>query len=176
VDDLFYFFMRLRKPRIRAVVERVRQLHPDASVEEHARLLIESHAPGALLAGALFQAPLLVPGVSKLLRVLGVAGGASVLTRSHLYLLLELALLYGKDIDDVARVPEMAAVIAATGASVAAPPLVLRAIDLPPTIAIPLAGLSASATTRLIGEIAIKHYSGALKSRAGEAPPPTAPA
>ena len=43
------------------------------------------------------------------LKILGVAGGASVLTRMHLYLIMEIALLYGKDIEDQARVPEMVA-------------------------------------------------------------------
>jgi hypothetical protein len=45
---------------------------------------------------------------------LGFVGGTAAITRMHLYLILEIALLYGMDIDDEARVPEMIAVVAAT--------------------------------------------------------------
>ena len=44
IDDFFYFFLRLRKARIRAVVDRVRKLHPGEAPEMLARRLIDSAA------------------------------------------------------------------------------------------------------------------------------------
>jgi hypothetical protein len=159
VDNFMYFFLRIRKPRIRAVVDRMRALHPDESNEQIANRLIESQASLSFLAGALFDAPALIPGVGKFMKFLGVVGGAAALVRMHLYLVLEIAHLYGKDIDDPERVPEMVAVMMATAASAAAPPLLLRVLNLHPVVTIPLAGLSTSALARLIGNIAIQHYS-----------------
>jgi hypothetical protein len=72
--------------------------------------------------------------------------------------LSEIALLYGRDIDDQARVSELMAVVAATGASVAAP-YVVNAMDLTPLVTLPVAAITATATTQLIGDIAIRHYS-----------------
>lgn len=34
VDDFFYFFLQLRKQRIRSVVERMRTLHPEMTREQ----------------------------------------------------------------------------------------------------------------------------------------------
>ena len=76
----------------------------------------------------------------------------------HLYLILEIALVFGKDIDDQARVPEMAAVVAATGLAAAAP-LLVHTFDLHPFYTLSAGTLSAAATARLIGESAIRFYS-----------------
>lgn len=164
-DDFMYFFLRLRKSRIRAVVENVRTRWPDGTPEELARLIIDSHAPISLLGGALLHCPSLIPGLGQTLQALGVVMGASALTRMHLYMILEIALLYGKDIDDQARVPELMAVVAATGASVAVPFLV-SALGFNPLVSIPVAGLTASTTTQLIGSMAIRYYSETLSETA----------
>ena len=82
----------------------------------------------------------------------------------------------GKDIDDRARVGEMAAVVAATGVSVAAP-LLVKVFALPPVYTLPVGGLSASAATRLIGYTAVRLYSGDMKPHAlpgGSVSPPAA--
>jgi hypothetical protein len=171
-DDFMYFFLRLRKPRIRAVVENVRTRLPDGTPEELARLIIDSHAPISLLAGALLHCPRLIPGLGQTLQALGVVMGASALTRMQLYMILEIALLYGKDIDDQARVPELMAVVAATGASVAVPFLV-DALGFNPFVSIPIAGLTATATSRLMGEMAIRYYSESLPEAASAAVEPS---
>lgn len=173
IDDFFYFFFRVRKPRIRYVVDRVRTLHPDEGPEEHARRLIQSQGRISYVAGTLFHAPVLIPGLGTFIKACGVVGGASALTRVNLYLILEIAHLFGKDIDETNRVPEMAAVIAATGVAVCAPPLILRALHLPPVIAIPAAGLSAQVLTRIIGETAMRFYRGDFATAAE--PQPTDP-
>ena len=76
----------------------------------------------------------------------------------HLYLILEIALLYGKDIDDEARVPEMAAVVAGTGVAVGAP-FVADALGFHPLVAMATGGVAALTASRLIGESAIRYYS-----------------
>jgi hypothetical protein len=77
----------------------------------------------------------------------------------HLYLMLEIALLYDRDIDDPARVPEMLAIVGATAVAVVGPPLALRALGIHPLLGIAAAGVSATALTRVIGSVAIQHYS-----------------
>jgi hypothetical protein len=74
----------------------------------------------------------------------------------HLYLILEIALLYGKDINDDARVPEMVSVVVATGLA-AGVSLLAGAINT--MLPLPVGGITASAAARLIGEEAIRLYS-----------------
>jgi hypothetical protein len=80
-----------------------------------------------------------------------------MLTRVNLYLILEIALLYGKDIDDQARVPELMAVIAASGLS-ATSPLLVSQMDWHPAASIPASGVMAATVAKLIGEAAIAFY------------------
>jgi hypothetical protein len=100
---------------------------------------------------------MLMPGVGQVLKLIGMVGGMSALTRMHLYLILEIALVYGKDIDDSARVPEMAAVVAATGLA-AASPMLVHVLEWQPLYALPVGGLAASGMTRLIGDSTIRFY------------------
>ena len=157
-DDFFYYFWELRKPRIREVVARLREIRPEETPEQHARRLIESHAALSALTGTVLQTPLLLPGLGAVLKAVGLVAGATVVTRMHLYLILEIALLYGKDIDSTDRVPEMVQVVAATAATAAVPPIAVSLLDLHPMIAIPVGGLSCGLLTRLIGEAAIQRY------------------
>ena len=158
-ENFLYFFLRLRKQEIRRTVQALRAQYPDETAEQLARRIIDSYASVSFLGGTLMHLPLLLPGIGQALQLLGFVGGAASLTRMHLYLILEIALAYGKDIDDEARVPEMVAVVAATGL-VAGAPLALQALDLNPFYALPASGLTAAAVARLIGEAAIKQYTG----------------
>ncbi|MEJ2070376.1 MAG: hypothetical protein P8X58_08205 [Syntrophobacterales bacterium] len=101
-DNFFYFFLRLRKGQVRKVVETINDRFPDETLEQRARRLIEAQTSLSFLGGALLHLPMLIPGLGLALGLLGFVGGASALTRMHLYLILEIALLYGKDIDDQA--------------------------------------------------------------------------
>jgi hypothetical protein len=90
----------------------------------------------------------------------------------HLYLILEIALVYGRDVDDQARVPEMAAVVAATGLA-AGTPIALQALEINPFYAIPASGLSAVTVAQLIGHAAIRYYGGpATEAAATPSPAP----
>lgn len=157
IDQFFYFFLRLRKGEVRRVVQRVKTLYPDETPEQHARRLILAQSSLSLVGGALLYLPTLFPLAGNVLKLGGFVGGASVLTRVNLYLILEIALLFGKDIDDQARIPELLAVIAATGLSAASPFLVSQ-LNWHPAVAIPTSGLSAAAIAKLIGESAIAYY------------------
>jgi hypothetical protein len=156
-DQFFYFFLRLRKGECRRVVQRVQSLYPGESPEQHARRLINAQCSLSLLGGAILHIPQLFPGVGALWKVAGLVGGGSMLTRLNLYLILEIALLFGEDIDDQARVPEMMAVVAASGLSFATP-LVATALEWHPAAALPLSGLTATAASKLIGESALAFY------------------
>jgi uncharacterized protein (DUF697 family) len=158
VDQFLYFFLRVRKNRIQKVVDAVNESFPGETAEQKARRLIEAQAGLSFLGGALLHLPMLIPGLGQTLQLLGFVGGASVITRMHLYLILEIALLYGKDIDDAALVPEMASVVAATGLAVGAP-LLVPLLDVNPLYSLPAAGVAASCISKILGEAAIRYYS-----------------
>jgi hypothetical protein len=158
-DQFFYFFLRVRKSRIKKVVEAVNSSYPAETAEQKARRLIASQTALSFLGGAITHLPMLIPGLGQAFKLLGFVGGTSVLTRMHLYLILEIALLYGKDIDDEARVPEMLGVVAATGLASGAPLLAAGVLDLAPLLPLPMGGIAASVVARMIGEAAIRYYS-----------------
>jgi hypothetical protein len=156
-EKFFYFFLRMRKVHVRKMVKGINARYPQETVEQRARRLIDAQTSLSFLGGTLLQVPMLIPGLGQALQLLGFVGGAAVLTRMHLYLILEIALLYGQDIDDQARVPEMVAVVAATGLA-AGVPLLAQALELNPLVALPAGGLTAAGVARLIGESAIRFY------------------
>lgn len=160
-DDFFYFFLRLRKDRIRKVVRLLQERCPGETPEQLARRLIASQRQLSFLGGGLLHLPMFFPGLGTALQGLGAAGGAAVLTRMHLYLILEIALLYGQDIDDQARVPEMVQVVLATGAAVSAP-FLIEYFGWNPLLALPTAALTAAGLAQLIGEQAIRLYGQAV--------------
>jgi len=157
-ENFFYFFLRLRKGHVRKVVEIMNARYPDETLEQRARRLISAQTPLSFLGGTLLQLPMVIPGLGQALRLLGFVGGAATLTRMHLYLILEIALLYGRDIDDQARVPEMVSVVAATGLAAGAP-LLFQAFEMTPLLALPAGGLTSASVAQLIGESAIRFYS-----------------
>jgi len=130
---------------------------------------IETQTSLSFLGGALVHLPMLIPGLGLALGLLGFVGGASALTRMHLYLILEIAHLYGKDIDDQARVPEMVSVVLATGLAAGAP-LLVQALEVNPLWALPAGGLTSATVAKLIGESAIRHYSREFPELTGPAP------
>ena len=157
-ENFFYFFLRLRKGHVHKVVKTMNARYPDETMEQRARRLISAQTQLSFLGGTLLHLPMLIPGLGQALRLLGFVGGAAALTRMHLYLILEIALLYGRDIDDQARVPEMVSVVAATGLAAGAP-LLFQAFEMSPLLALPTGGLTSASVAQLIGESAIRFYS-----------------
>jgi hypothetical protein len=168
-DQFFYFFLRLRKSEIRRTVQTLRARYPDETPSQLSRRLIDSHSRVALIGGAFSYLPFMLPWAGRALRLAGVVGTTSMLTRMHLYLILEIALVHGHDIDDDARVPEMAAVVGATGLAAGAP-LLLNVLEWTPLLGLPVSMLSASAITQMIGDTALRLYSGQLAIGDASAP------
>jgi hypothetical protein len=158
-DNFFYFFLKLRKNRVQKVVATINERFPEETIEQRARRLIAVQTPLSFVGGALAELPMVIPGLGQALGLLGLFGGASILIRMHLYLILEIALLYGRDIDDEARVPEMVAVVLATGIAAGAP-LLIRTMGANPLLALPAGGLTCAGAAQLIGESAIRFYGG----------------
>lgn len=169
IDEFFYFFLRLRKNEVRRTVRVLEANFPDDDLRTRARRLVDAKTGLAALGGGLLHLPGLLPGAGQALQLVGVVGAGSMLTRMHLYLILEIALVYGEDIDDLARVPEMVAVVAATGLGAAAPSL-LSVFNINPVYAVPVGAASMAAVTRLIGLGATRFYgSSASASQAVQA-------
>ncbi|NBC13484.1 MAG: hypothetical protein GVY09_09095 [Gammaproteobacteria bacterium] len=169
-EEFFYFFLRLRKNEIRRTVRQLEQQFPDEDLRRRARRLVDAKTGLAALGGGLLYVPSLFPAAGQVLKLAGVVGAASMLTRMHLYLILEIAAVYGEDIDDLARVPELIAVVAATGMGGAAPQL-LAGYQAAPWVSVGAGTLSMATVTRLIGLAATRFYA---KRRAQD--PTTAPA
>jgi len=161
-DKFFYFFLGLRKGEIRRRVAALQKRHPQERPDQLARRLIAAHIPLSLLGGALLHGPIFLPGMGSALKIFGVVGGTSVMMRMHLSLILEIALLFGKDIDERARLREMVSVMAATGL-LSGIPFLVRALEIKPWYSIAAGGLAVTSFSQLIGEAAIRYYLGTLK-------------
>ncbi len=156
-DELLYYFLRVRKDRVRKLAKRLADQHPDETPKQLAFRIIGAKTRLSFIGGTLTHLPMLLPGIGQAFKFLGFVGATSMMTRMHLSLILEIAVLYGKDIDDKARLPEIAAVVAAVGLAAAAPFLV-RVFELNPLYGLPAAAISASTVTRIVGESAIRLY------------------
>jgi hypothetical protein len=157
-EEFFYFFLRMRKGEVRRVVGMLQTRYPEESPEQLSQRLIVSKSRLALLAGALVTIPWLLPGVGQTLRLAGVVGAASMLTRMNLYLINEIALAFGENIDDNARVQDMMAVVGATALASATPGIIAKSLGLDPWFQFPAGALSSAWVTRLIGQAAIRHF------------------
>lgn len=156
-DQFLYFYLRLRKSEIRRIVDKVKKLYPNETPEQWARRLINTQSALSFIGGGILHLPQLIPVVGSTLKYAGLAGGASVLTRMHLYLILEIAHIYGHDIEDQARVAEMSAVVAASGLAATAPWWVNQ-LGWHPALAIPASGFTSTVVTQMIGAAAIRLY------------------
>jgi hypothetical protein len=157
-DEFFYFFLHMRKGEVRRVVGMLQTRYPEESPEQLSQRLIVSKSRLALLAGALVNLPWLLPGVGQTLKLAGMVGATSMLTRMNLYLINEIALVFGEDIDDTSRVQDMMAVVGATALATATPGIIAKSLGLDPWFQFPAGALSSAGVTRLIGQAAIRHF------------------
>ncbi len=156
-EKYFYFFMGLRKGEIRKQVSMMQSRYPDESPRQLARRFVSSQAPLSLLSGALFHAPMFVPTVGPVIKLLGIAVGSSLMIRLNMTLVLQIALLFGHDIDDRARLKELAAIIAATGLATYTSQLPQLAHMQPLQKGV-IGGAAVMTASQLIGEAAIQYY------------------
>ncbi len=157
-EKFFYFFMGLRKSEIRKQVQMMKEQYPDDDPTQLARRFVSGQAPLSLLGGALMHLPMLVPALGPPLKLVGIAMGSSVMIRLNMTLLLQIALLFGHDIDDRARLKEMAVIIAASGLA-SGTSLLPHVFNLEPRTKAIVGGTSVIAVSQLIGETAIRYYS-----------------
>lgn len=157
-DEFFYFFLRMRKGEVRRIVGLLRSRYPDEGPEQLSKRLIASKWKLALLGGTLANLPGLVPSVGASLKLAGVVGATSMLTRMNLYLINEIALAFDEDIDDRARISDMMAVVGASAVSTVAPGYLRQWLGLSPWAFLPAGALSSAATTQIIGRAAIAHF------------------
>ena len=158
-EKFFYYCMGLRKGDLSKQVALMRSRYPDDSTERLARRFIAAQIPLSLVGSALIHVPAAIPGIGPAFRFLGLASGTTATMILNMTLLLQIALLYGYDIDDRARFKELLAVIAATGVSSASTFVLPQFANLSPGIKGVAGGAVILTTGQLIGEIAIKYFS-----------------
>lgn len=157
-DEFFYFFLRMRKGEVKRIVGMLQTRYPEEGPVELSKRLIASKTRLALLGGTLLSLPLFFPGVGQTLKLAGIVGATSMLTRMNLYLINEIALVFGEDVDDKARVSDMMAVVGATALGAATPGIISQSVGLNPWLRLPTGALSSAGMTQLIGLTAIWHF------------------
>jgi hypothetical protein len=163
-EKFFYYFMGLRKGELRKDIETVRKQYPDDDADQLARRVVNAQVPLSLTGGVLLQIPWLLPGVSPALKLLGISMGASVMVILNMTMLLQIALIYGHDIDDRARLMEMFTIVAASGLAGGTSALPHLSGLQPGYKA--FAGSAAVATvSQALGEAAIRYYRRAAEKR-----------
>ena len=157
VDKFLYFFLGMRKGEIRRRVQALEKRYPNESPGERAARVVVAQRPLSLLGGTLLELPMLLPAVGLPLKLLGIAGATSALARMHLSMILEIALIHGFDIDEKARLKEMAVVIATTGLASAVPSL-SRGSALGGPLRLLSGTVAAASAGEMIGRSAISFY------------------
>ena len=156
-EEFFYFFLGLRKAAIREEVRMLQETFPDDSPQKLARRLVADQMPLSLLGSALLQVPLVIPALGPALMVLGVATGASVMIRMNMTLVLQIALVHGRDIDSRARLKEVGAIVAASGLA-SGTSLLTQLLNLVPSYRAILGGASVLTVHQMIAEAAVRYY------------------
>ena len=75
-DDFLYFFLRLRKDRIRKVVADINARYPEEALEQRARRH-RRPARFSLLGGLILDLPAMIPVIGYAVKLLGFVGGTS---------------------------------------------------------------------------------------------------
>ena len=156
-ERYFYYFMGLRKGELTKDMAMLREQYPDDDTHQLARRVVKAQAPLSLLGGAVLHVPLLIPSVSPVLKFLGIATGTAVMVILNMTMLLSIALLYGHDIYDRARLKEMFVIVLASGVAGGSSLLpYVNTLKLNQRALI--GGASVMTVSQLIGEAAIRYY------------------
>ena len=159
-EKYFYYFMGLRKGELKKDIGILKEQYPDDDAEQLARRVVNAQVPLSVFGGAVLHAPLLFPGISPALKFLGIATGTSVMVILNMTMLLQIALVYGHNIDDRARLKEMWLIIAASGVAGGSSLLPIFG-TLSPNFKAVAGATTVTAVSQLIGEAAIRYYRGA---------------
>ena len=172
-EKFLYYCMGLRKGDMRAQVATMQARYPNDTPERLARRFIAAQAPLSMVSSALIHLPAVVPTLGPAFRFLGMASGTTLMMILNMTLVMQIALIYGLDLDDRARVRELMAVVAATAAASGSTVLVPQLSALHPRWRA-LAGSAAIMTTaQLIGEAALRYFGRAQIAADASAPDAT---
>ena len=136
----------------------MRSRHPDDTPERLARRFIAAQAPLSMVSSALIHIPSVIPVAGPAFRFLGVASGTTLMMVLNMTLAMQIALIFGRDLDDKARLKELFLVVAATGLASGSTTLVPQLSNLRPRLKAIAGGATIMTTSRLIGEIALQYY------------------
>ena len=158
-EKFFYYFMGLRKGELKKDIAVMKEQYPEDDADQLARRIVSQQTPLYLLGGTLLHAPLLLPTLSPYLRFIGIATGTSVMVILNMTMLLQIALVYGHNIDDRARLKEIFTIVAASGlagGSSMLPGINTLRLDHRALVG----GVTVATVSQLIGETAIRYYRG----------------
>jgi len=162
-EKFFYYFMGLRKRDLKKQVAMMQSRYPDDSSERLARRFISAQIPLSLVGSSLIHIPTVFPALGPAFRFMGLASGTAVMMVLNMTLSMQIAIIYGHDIDDRARLKELLAIIATTGLASSSTALVPRLASLEPAYKALTGSAAIITTSQLIGELAIKYFSGSTK-------------
>ena len=158
-EKFFFYYMGLRKGDLRNQVSIMQSRYPDESPEKLARKFISAQIPLSLAGSALIHIPTVVPTLGPAFRFMGLASGTTIMVVLNMTLIMQIALLYGYDINDRARLKELLAVVAATGLASSSTALIPQLAALTPGLKALTGGATIMTASQLIGEIAIRYFS-----------------
>ena len=121
-DKFFYYCMGLRRGDMYIQVEMMRARYPNDTPERLARRFIAAQTPLSMVCSALIHLPSAIPVAVPAFRILGLASGTTLMMILNMTLVMQIALIFGYDLDDRARIKELSAVIATTAAATGLPP------------------------------------------------------
>lgn len=157
-EKFFYYCMGLRKGDVRGQVAMMKSRYPNDTPERLARRFIAAQVPLSMVSSALVHIPTVIPMAGPAFRFLGVASGTTLMLVLNMTLFMQIALIFGYDIDDKARIKELLAVIAATGLASSSAAIVPQLSSLRPRPRAIAGSAAIMTTSQLMGEIALKHF------------------
>ena len=157
-EKFLCYCMGLRKADLRAQVAMMKARHPDDSPERLARRFIAAQTPLSMVGSALIHLPNVVPALGPAFRFFGLASGTTLMMIFNMTLVMQIAHIFGHDLDDKARVKELMAAIAATAAASSSTLLFPPAAALSPRWRALLGSAAIMASAQLIGEAALSHF------------------
>ena len=157
-EEFLFFFMGLRKCHCRHMVGRFKRKYPKDSPVRLAKRLVNAQVALSFTAGVLARWQDGISGSSSTLRIIGIAGRTVVLSRMHVSLILKIALIFGKDIDSKARIPEIIAVIVATVPAILLAGSGKSISSNTDIVEYGVSGAAGGVTAYIIGRAAIKYY------------------
>jgi len=158
-EKFFYYCMGLRKGVISQEVAIMQAQYPNDTPERLARRFIAAQIPLSMVSSALVHIPAVIPVAGPAFRFLGLASGTTLMMVLNMTLAMQIALIFGYDLDDRARIKELLAVITATGLASGSTSVVPQLSSLRPGLRAVAGSATIMTASQLIGEIALKYFS-----------------